>query len=209
MTAQPKSLMTEAMYLEQEHLSTTKHEYYAGAMYAMAGASEQHNLIALNIAATLHTQLRGRACRAYPSDMRVKVMQTGLHTYPDFTIVCGQSQFTNPVKRDTIINPTVIIEILSPSTERYDRGMKFQHYRTMPSLQAYLLVAQDEYHIECFIRYEHHQWLFSEAVGPEAIMAMPSIQGSLALQNVYEQVFVTPEILPGITRDVPQDEDDS
>ena len=209
MTAQPKPSMTEEMYLEQERHSTTKHEYYAGAVYAMAGASEQHNLIALNIAATLHAQLRGRACRAYPSDMRVKVMQTGLHTYPDFTIVCGQSQFTNPVKRDTIINPTVIIEILSPSTERYDRGMKFQHYRTMPSLQAYLLVAQDNYHIECFIRHEHKQWLFSEAIGPEAIMAMPSIQGSLALQDVYEQVFVTPESLPGITRDVPQDEDDS
>ena len=139
--------------------------------------------------------------------MRVKVMQTGLHTYPDFTIVCGQSQFTNPVKRDTIINPTVIIEILSPSTERYDRGMKFQHYRTMPSLQAYLLVAQDNYHIECFIRHEHKQWLFSEAIGPEAIMAMPSIQGSLALQDVYEQVFVTPESRPCISRDVPQDED--
>jgi Uma2 family endonuclease len=209
MTAQPKPFITEEMYLDQERYATTKHEYYAGNVYAMAGASEQHNLIALNIAATLHTQLRGRSCRAYPSDMRVKIMQTGLHTYPDFTIICGQSQFTNPVKRDTIVNPTVIIEILSPSTERYDRGMKFQHYRTIHSLQEYILVAQDKYHIERFIRHEHNEWVFSEAIGPEAMIPITSIQGSLALQDVYEQVSMIPEILPNITRDVPQSEDET
>lgn len=206
MTAQPQPYITEAMYLEQERCRTTKHEYYAGSVYAMASASEQHNIIALNIAATLHAQLRGRSCRAYPSDMRVKVMQTGLITYPDFTIVCGQSQFTDPVKRDTIINPTVIIEILSPSTERYDRGMKFQHYRTIPSLQEYILISQDKYHIERFVRHGPNELVFSEAIGLEASMPILSIQGSLALRDVYEQVMLLPDIVPGITRDVPQDE---
>jgi Uma2 family endonuclease len=206
MTAQPKPFITEETYLEQERRSTTKHEYYNGAIYAMAGASEPHNLIALNIAAALHALLRGRTCRTYPSDMRVKVLRTGLNTYPDLSVVCGQSQFTDITKRDTLINPTVIIEILSPSTERYDRGMKFQHYRTINSLQEYILVSQDKYQIERFARQENNEWVFSEASGIEAILPIASIQGSLALQDVYEQVTVTPEIVPGLTRDVPPEE---
>ncbi|MFV9505123.1 MAG: Uma2 family endonuclease, partial [Oscillochloridaceae bacterium umkhey_bin13] len=203
MTAQPKPFITEVSYLELERQSTLKHEYYAGQVYAMAGASEQHNLIALNIAASLHGQVRGRTCRAYPSDMRVKIAKTGLYTYPDFTIVCGQVQFVDTVKRDTIINPTVIIEILSPSTERYDRGMKFQHYRTLDSLQEYLLVAQDKYHIERFARHEPHEWVFSEALGLDAIMPIRSIQGALTLRDVYEQVSIGPELTPGFSPDLP------
>jgi Uma2 family endonuclease len=135
MTAQPKPYMTEAEYLDLERVSLSKHEYFAGNVFAMTGASEQHNLIASNVTAALHHQLRGRSCRIYPSDMRIKVVQTGLNTYPDLTIICGPPQFTDPIKRDTLINPTVIIEILSPSTERYDRGLKFQNYRTIASLQ--------------------------------------------------------------------------
>lgn len=206
MTAQPKPFVTEEMYLEQERQSTTKHEYFNGTIYAMAGASEQHNLIALNIAAALHALLRGRSCRTYPSDMRVKVMRTSLNTYPDFSIVCGQSQFTDITKRDTLINPTVIIEILSPSTERYDRGMKFQHYRTIISFQEYILVAQDKYHIERFVRQENNDWVFSEFIGLEAVLPILSIQGSLTLRDVYEQVPITPEVIPGITRDMPPEE---
>jgi Uma2 family endonuclease len=206
MTAQPKPFITEEMYLEQERRSIAKHEYYNGAIYAMAGASEQHNLIALNIAAALHALLRGRTCRTYPSDMRVKVMRTGLNTYPDFSIVCGQSQFTDTTRRDTLINPTVIIEILSPSTERYDRGMKFQHYRTINSLQEYILVSQDKLQIERFVRQENNEWVFSEAIGIEATLPISSIQGMLALRDVYEQVPVIPEIVPGITRDIPSEE---
>src|SRR5262249_9988400 len=143
MTAQPKPYITEAEYLELERASASKHEYLAGEIFAMTGASEQHNLIASNVTATLHRQRRGRSCRVYPSDMRIKVTQTGLNTYPDITVVCGPPEFTDPTKRDTLINPMVIIEILSPSTERYDRGLKFQNYRTIPSLQEYILIAQD------------------------------------------------------------------
>lgn len=190
MTAQPKPYITEAMYLELERNSIDKHEYYAGEIYAMTGASEQHNLIAMNLGASLHSQLRGRPCRVYPSDMRVKVLQTGLNTYPDLAIVCGTSQFTED-KRDTLINPTVIIEILSPSTERYDRGMKFQHYRGIETLEEYILVAQDKHYIERFVRQDHsNEWLFSEAVGLKASLFLPSIQVTLALNDVYEQVLL-------------------
>ncbi|WP_245863671.1 Uma2 family endonuclease [Candidatus Viridilinea mediisalina] len=126
MNAQPRPYLSEAAYLERERVSTIKHEYYAGELFAMSGASEAHNLIASNVHASLYNQIRGRGCRIYPSDMRVKVAKTGLYTYPDLTLVCGQPKFADQVKRDTLLNPTVIIEILSPSTERYDRGVKFQ-----------------------------------------------------------------------------------
>lgn len=122
MTAQPKPHMTEVEYLVFERASATKHEYYNGHVYGMTGASARHNVIAGNTLASLHGQLRRTPCRIYPSDMRVKVLQTGLYTYPDIVIVCGQSQFTDDAL-DTLINPVVIIKIVSPSTERYDRDI--------------------------------------------------------------------------------------
>lgn len=127
--------------------------------------------------------------------MRVKIVKTGLYTYPDFTIVCGQSQFTESEKRDTLVNPTVIIEILSPSTERYDRGLKFQHYRTMDTLQEYILVAQDTYHIERFTHQENNEWLLSEAIGSKSRIPITAIQASFGLNDIYEQVLLAPEML--------------
>jgi len=203
-TAQPKLYITEEMYLQRERTSLEKCEYYNGDVYAMAGASEQHNIIAMNLAALLHAHLRGRSCRAYPSDMRVKVLKTGLHTYPDFTITCGQSLFSDPEKRDTLINPVVIMEILSPSTERYDRGVKFQHYRTIDTLQEYILIAQDRHHVERFTRQENNEWLLSETIGIEGVAPVASIQALLQLHDIYEQVVLAPEIV--IMR--PHDRDD-
>ena len=203
MTAQPKPYITEAEYLELERAGTSKHEYFAGDIFAMTGASEQHNLIASNVVATLHRQLRGRSCRIYPSDMRLKIAQTGLNTYPDITIVCGSPQFTDPAKRDTLLNPIVIIEILSPSTERYDRGMKFQHYRTIASLQEYILIAQDEQHIERYTRNEPNQWILTEASEPDTILPISSISATLALADVYEQVDLIPSREPLLPRDIP------
>ena len=201
MTAQPKPYITEAEYLELERASAGKHEYFAGEIYAMTGASEQHNLIASNVNAALHRQLRGQPCRVYPSDMRVKVTQTGLNTYPDLSVVCGPPQFTDPAKRDTLINPTVIVEILSPSTERYDRGLKFQSYRTIASLQEYILIAQDRRHIERYARHEGNQWILTEALGPQASLYIAALAATLDLADVYEQVEMpdTPE--PSIPRD--------
>ncbi len=134
MIAQPVTTLSEAEYLAFERVSATRHAYYRGQVYAMTGAKEAHNLIAANTLAALHAQLWSHDCRVYPADMRVKVMQTGLNTYPDVSVVCGKPQFTDGV-RDTIINPVVLVEVLSPSTERYDRGLKFQNYRTIKKVE--------------------------------------------------------------------------
>ena len=156
-------------------------------MLAMAGASEEHNLIAFNLAGELYTQLKGRHCKAYPSDMRVKIDPTGLYTYPDVVVVCGEANFADEQK-DTLTNPTLLIEILSKSTEAYDRGEKFAQYRRLDSLKEYLLVAQDQYRIECFTRQANGQWLLSEAVGPDGLIQLESIDCTLALAEVYDKV---------------------
>lgn len=188
MTAQPALYITEEEYLQRERVATLKHEYYRGQVYALAGASEAHNLIAMNIAALLRARVRGRNCRAYPSDMRIKVEQTGLHTYPDFSIVCGPPQFTDPNRRDTLTNPNLIIEMLSPSTESYDRGEKFQHYRTITTLQEYILVAQHQHRIERFVRNAQNEWLLSDITGIEASLPLALLQTELALAEIYDQV---------------------
>ncbi|MCU0490062.1 MAG: Uma2 family endonuclease [Chloroflexaceae bacterium] len=192
MTAQPQSYTTEAEYLAFERASSTRHEYYNGRVYAMAGATEAHNLIAGNVIAALHGQLRAKPCRVYPSDMRVKVRKTGLNTYPDVIIVCGQPEFVDDTG-DTITNPIVIVEILSPSTERYDRGMKFQHYRTIATLQEYLLIAQDHHRIEHFSRQSNGLWQLQEAVGLEEQIVIRAIDCILALADVYEKVELQPD----------------
>jgi Uma2 family endonuclease len=193
MTAQPRPYLTETDYLERERVSTMKHEYYAGEVFAMSGASEAHNLIASNVNASLYAQIRGRGCRIYPSDMRIKIIKTGLYTYPDITIICGQPEFTDMTKRDTLLNPTVIIEILSPSTERYDRGVKFQNYRTIETLKEYILIAQNKYHIERYTRQEPQTWILTEAVGIDTSIMLDSIQCVLSLGDTYELVELPPE----------------
>ena len=205
MTQPPQAHITEAEYLEYERESHVKHEYFAGEIFAATGASEQHNLIASNVNASLHTQLRQRSCRVYPSDMRVKVTQTGLHTYPDITIVCGQPQFTDDEKRDTLLNPIVIFEILSPSTERYDRGMKFQHYRTIETLTEYILIAQDAHRIEHYIRHEQDRWILSEAVGIDTILILSSVDCQLHLADVYEKVEFSTSTSVRLPRDVTEE----
>ncbi|RRR69537.1 MAG: Uma2 family endonuclease [Candidatus Viridilinea halotolerans] len=187
MRAQPQPYITEEAYLEQERRSITKSEYYAGQIYAMTGAKEAHNLIVANVIATLHGQLRRKPCRVYANDMRVKVLQTGLFTYPDVVVVCGQPEFVDK-KRDTLTNPTVVIEVLSPSTERYDRGLKFRHYRTIETLNDYILIAQDRHALEYYTRHEHGQWLLSEANALDAQVTLASIACALAIADVYEKV---------------------
>ena len=187
MTAQPRHHITEEAYLEQERRSTTKSEYYDGHVYAMTGAKESHNLIAGNLIASLHGQLRRKPCRVYPSDMRVKILRTGLNTYPDVVVVCGQPQFFDE-KHDTLTNPIVIIEVLSPSTERYDRGVKFRHYRAIETLRDYILIAQDRQYIEHYTRQENGQWLFEEASDADASVRIESITCILSLKDTYEKV---------------------
>jgi Uma2 family endonuclease len=193
MSAQPQPRLTPDEYLAFERGGDSKHEYLAGRLYAMAGGSARHNRIAGSAFAALYAQLRGRDCTVYPSDMRVHVTQTGLYTYPDITVVCGREQYLDD-KEDTLLNPLVIIEVLSPSTEKYDRGKKFQHYRSILALREYLLIAQDEPRIEHFLRQPDNTWLFSEANGLDAVLELASIQGTLQLAEVYETVsFPAPD----------------
>lgn len=187
MTAQPKSYITPEEYLALERDSDTRHEYYAGSIVAMAGGTARHNRIAGSTYVSLYNQLRGRNCNIYPSDMRVKAIVTNIYSYPDVAVTCGDEEFEDS-REDSLLNPVVIIEVLSPSTEKVDRGKKFQSYRTIPSLREYILIAQDDYRIERFVRYGENTWLLSEATGKDAIIELSAIQCVLRLEEVYERV---------------------
>lgn len=187
MTAQPERLWTVTEYLTSERSSDIKHEFFGGEIFAMAGASAAHNIITANIVASLHRQVLHRNCTVFPSDMRLKVVQHTLYTYPDITVVCGDIDYEDN-EQDILLNPTVIIEVLSPSTENYDRGKKSHYYRTIPSLQEYLLVAQDSQHIEQFMRYSEHQWLFAEITSEGEDIYLSSIDCTLTLVEVYNKV---------------------
>ncbi|MEI6778437.1 MAG: Uma2 family endonuclease [Chloroflexales bacterium] len=203
MIAQPKNSMTEQAYLALERSGSYKHEYFDGEIFAMSGGTASHNLISGNAFASLHTQLRGTGCRVFNSDMRLKVVATGLNTYPDVTIVCGNFQFADE-SRDTIINPMVIIEVLSPSTERYDRGMKFQNYRMIATLQEYILIAQDKHQIEHYVRQESGQWIFEEAKEFTDTITLPSVRCVLPMSDVYDGVDVEQEPTR-MPRDIPHE----
>lgn len=177
-------------YLALERAAETKSEYVDGYIYAMTGASRAHNLITLNIGAELHRQLKGRPCEAYLADMRVKAAKARSYRYPDITVVCGQPEFVDP-RFDTLINPTVIIEVLSPSTEASDRGRKFAEYRGIPSLREYLLVSQDQPRIERYAR-QAEGWLLTVAEGLEAKMRLDAIDCALDLAEVYHKALDTP-----------------
>ena len=188
MSAQPKHKMTVEEYLAFEETSDVKHEYYAGEIFAQAGANERHNIIVGSVLALLYGQLRRQPCNVYPSDMRVEIQDTGLYTYPDISVVCGQALFAE-TSRSTLINPTVIIEVLSPSTEAYDRGKKFQNYRTIETLQEYVLITQDFKQIEHYVRQPDDLWLLSFAGDESDIVTLPSIDCTLSIADVYEKVI--------------------
>ncbi|MGH8057365.1 MAG: Uma2 family endonuclease, partial [Candidatus Entotheonellia bacterium] len=140
-----------------ERTAAYKSEYVRGEVFAMAGASPTHVLMVSNIVAALHGQLRHRPCTVYSTDLRVKVQASGLYTYPDVVVVCGDLQFDDD-HQDTLLNPILIIEVLSESTKDYDRGGKFAQYRKIPSFAEYVLVAQDECHVEHFVKQAHGGW---------------------------------------------------
>lgn len=184
---QQNPFMTEAQYLEFERASEIKHEYFKGEVFAMAGASEEHDSICMNIATTLLPQIRKNGCKVHSSDMRLKILATGLFTYPDLTIYCGDLVFTGD-KPDTLTNPTIIFEVLSPSTEIHDRNAKFRHYQQIPSLQEYVLMAQDRPRIERFLRQNDRTWLYVDVNGLDSTIEFPTVRAMLALADAYEQV---------------------
>jgi Uma2 family endonuclease len=174
-------------YLMLERSASVKSEFHDGQIYAMTGASRAHNLIAINIGRELSQQLKKRPCEAYMNDMRVKAVETRSYHYPDIVVVCGLPQFED-AQVDTLLNPTLLIEVLSPSTEAYDRGGKFAHYRKIATLCEYLLVTQEQPIIERYVR-QDDVWILSEAVGLDATLPLESIGCVLSLREVYEKVF--------------------
>lgn len=192
MSAMPTTaerLYTVEEYLEIERAAETetKSEYLQGRIVAMSGASRPHNLMSVNISASLHSQLRGRPCETYAADMRVQVPEADYFTYPDLIVVCEEPQLAD-AHHDTLLNPTVLIEVLSPSTADYDRGRKFEYYRHLASLREYLLVAQDRVHVEHYTRQDDRSWRLTETDDPEAELHLPSIGCTLRLREVYEKV---------------------
>jgi len=178
---------TAEEYLTLERSASSKSEFHDGQIYAMTGANREHNLVTINIAGELRSQLKKRPCEAYVNDMRVKAADARSYHYPDIVVVCGTPQFED-AHVDTLINPTLLIEVLSPSTEAYDRGGKFAHYRKIPTLREYLLVAQDQPSIERYLR-QGDVWILTEAVGLEADVPLESIDCVLSLREIYDKVL--------------------
>ena len=189
--AQRAQRITETEYLDLERHAEFKSEFFAGEVFPMSGGTPLHSQIATNLAAELRNELKGKRCVPYNSDLRLKVEATGLLTYPDLSVVCGPLQLATGTD-DTVVNPTVIVEVLSDSTEAYDRGKKFENYRLMPSLREYLLVSQKEPRIDQFIRQENEQWLLREAAGLQASLSLPSLEIKISLAEVFAGVEFVP-----------------
>ncbi|MEM9186238.1 MAG: Uma2 family endonuclease [Planctomycetota bacterium] len=188
MSTAPQQPLSAAQYLEIERSSVDqKHEFYAGEMFAMAGASKTHVRIATTLTGMLYASLKGTPCEPMAADMRVLVDRTGLYTYPDIVVVCGEPEFEDD-QFDTLLNPKLVVEVLSDSTAAYDRGKKFDHYRQVASLEEYVLVSQDEPHIESFVRQPGDRWLLGEARGIDASMALESLGVTLPLTEVYARI---------------------
>ena len=187
MNAVPEPYYTLDDYFALEESGEGKHEYFQGRIFAMTGATGTHNLITANVIASLHPQLRGKKCKVYPGDLRVEVEATGLYTYPDVSVICGPLQYVG-TRRDTITNPTLLVEVLSPGTESYDRGKKFQHYRALETLRDYLLIAQDATRVEHYTRRNDHQWLLTEYTTLDQSVPLDAIAGALPLAAIYEEV---------------------
>jgi Uma2 family endonuclease len=187
MSSRAKKLLTPHEYLAIERRAEYKSEYFGGEMFALAGANKRHNLIVANVVRVLGNQLLDRDCSVYPSDLRVRVNATGMYTYPDVTVACGEEQFEDDLN-DTLLNPVVIIEVLPESTEAYDRGKKFEHYQSIGSLSDYLLIAQLPRRIEQFVRQDDSTWTYRAYHGVDDIVRLATIGCGLRLEDVYAKV---------------------
>lgn len=181
-----KQLITALEYLDFERKSKEKHEYYNGEIYAIAGAKERHNLLVSNLIAAIHQKFKNKPCVVYPSDMRVVIDEYRHYTYPDVVLVCGERKFLDKTD-DSLLNPSAIIEVLSDSTENYDRGKKFEAYRNITSLREYMLVSSERKKIELFTKTSEGKWLLSES-GKEDTITIPTLELELSLSDIYDKV---------------------
>ncbi len=185
-SAATKIRFTPQEYLALERKSETRNEYYNGEIFAMAGASREHNLIAGNLFRDIGNQLEDRPCETYMNDMRVWIEATGLYTYPDVVVVCGEPRFQDR-EVDTLLNPTVIVEVLSPTTEAYDRGDKFRHYRRIDSLREFVLISQDRMIVERYTR-QGKDWVLSDMTDPDQVLKLESIGCQIPLDRIYAKI---------------------
>lgn len=191
MSTAPVCTYSVEEYLALERRSEMKHEFYKGELCAMTGGTEAHNVIVANLITAINLMLRGQNCRVYPSNMRVKC-PSNLYTYPDVVLVCGDRAFDDS-RKDTLLNPQSIIEVLSPSTEAYDRGKKFKRYREIESLKEYVLVSQDLMLVEQFTRqHDAAHWNLTELRLPNAELCLSTGNCRLSLSEIYENVEFAP-----------------
>jgi Uma2 family endonuclease len=189
MTALPKKrYVSPEEYLASEREALEKHEYLDGEVFAMAGAKAAHVEICSNLMINLGSQLREKNCRAYQSDLRTHIPKTGLYTYPDIIVVCGKAELVPDGHLDTLLNPTLIIEVLSPSTADYDRGAKFDHYKTIETLKEYVLVWQNKRRVARNTRHDDDSWLLTDFIGEDSEVELSSIGCTLTMAEIYDRV---------------------
>jgi Uma2 family endonuclease len=187
MSALPKPRrFSDEEYLMLEEKAERRSQFYLGEIFLMAGATRRHNVISTNVTANLHAQLRRKPCEIYQNDMRVKIHKN-FYTYPDVVVVCGEPKIERR-HGENLLNPIVLIEVLSRSTEQFDRGEKAKNYRTIDSLQELILISQDKPGIEHYARQPNGAWLISEITGAQAVLKLDSIECELHLADIYERV---------------------
>lgn len=187
MAAQPKPHYTEETYLELERKAEYKSEYFKGEIFAMAGASRNHNRIKENLSIGIGYYLRGKRCQSFSSDMRLHIPSNSLYTYPDLVVVCGEPQMLD-AQFDTLLNPTIIVEVLSESTKNYDRGEKFMLYRHIPSFQEYILIDSEQVRVEAWFKPENGFWtLRKETDQVDDTLPLQTFDYTLALREIYDQ----------------------
>jgi Uma2 family endonuclease len=196
MSAVPKPRkMTVEEYFAIEEKADRKSEFFDGEMFLMAGASREHNIVLRNLVGEIYILLKGSKCQVFFNDLRLKVGRTGLYTYPDLLIVCEKPEFA-PENRNTLTNPTLVIEVLSESTERYDRTTKFRFYKRLPSLKEYILVTQDEPLVERYVRNDDGSWAQTDFEGLENAMSFASVPVKMPLADVYRGVEFPARLFP-------------
>ena len=195
MSAQEKLIYTPEIYLELERTATERSEFVDGDIFMMAGASRKHNTITINLSSEMHQQLKNRDCQVYSSDMRVSFSEQGDYVYPDVVVACEPQKFDDE-HADNLSNPTVIIEVLSKSTEAYDRGHKFSMYQNLPSLLHYVLVDQNYLQVDHYQRKDNNQWLLSVLNKEDDCLVIEQLDISVSLADIYAKVDLTLEIKP-------------
>lgn len=197
--ASPERRLSEAEYLELERKAAIKSEFYNGELFAMSGGTRAHSIIAMNVGAELRGALKGSGCAVFESNMRVKVEATGLYTYPDISVACEEQEFVDDEK-DTLPNPTLIVEVLSESSELGDRGKKFFHYQKIPPLQEYLLVSETEPRVELFVRQNNGTWILHVVEGMDHNLESPTLRASLKLSEVFANIRFEPQPIRAQTK---------